>query len=666
MTSISGKTLLPVTALALLLGGAGARAAVRGRALLIDAPHRCKPGKLLLCVIEGEKRKFETLVDGQVVDAHFSPDGKRICYGVNGKIMIMDLATRKSTELCAYEAGKNNFTYVSWGTGDKIYWSGGKDLRQVFCFDMKAGKKTPVHKGNKGRSTISLDGKRLAWVMPPVAGFVGGKQFRYQGGCGGAVSRSGKYLTSNLTTTHKLMGIFHFNEDGPSKNPFTVVAAPGRYAFNGFSFASNEDWVCYVLEHPKKVSPTSYICYWRTNEHIRISDFGKYCIKDFFDETDLVPAGAKLEKITVCREGPFNAPLEHVFSNVGVTRRLKVVGHYASNGSRYTPQLREGVAWKVEGSKLEMTGTTYKGLAEAAKVTVTAEYKGKTDSFEVTLLPELTGDGFKGEYFSDATFTKCAMTRVDPRIRFRFGSPGPPINHRKPWSVRWTGKVNVQTAGEYKFYFLQGEGNDRWIKGKDGKKTTGWRVYVDGKVVLTITRKWNYPWVNPRASAPIKLTKGMHEVKVETVDVSNHPVVAELYWSGPNIKKSLLGKPYVHSGSGAAGKRSGSASPSSPPKAPSPSRKRTALPGPNTKKSASRGGAEVFATKVPQPAPRPGSQAKRSTRTPKQVCTGLFSAARNYRKVGMKKDARRCITKIISQFPGTEWARRAGEELRRL
>jgi hypothetical protein len=332
----------------------------------------------------------------------------------------------------------------------------------------------------------------------------------------------------------------------------TVVTAPGKYPFNGFYFGRSDDWVCYTLERKRK--PTSYICYWRTNEHIRVSEFDRYCIRDFFDETDVLPKGAVLQKITVCREGPTNEPLEHVFTNVGVTKRLKVVGHYTAGGAECTPQLREGVSWKVGGSKLALAAASFKGLAEAAKVTVTATFKGQSDSFDVTILPELTGDGFKGEYFSDATFTKCAMTRVDPYIRFRFGSPGPPINARKPWSVRWTGKVNVQTAGEYKFYFLQGEGNDWLRKDKDGKNTRGWCVFVDGKLVLTSTKRWNYPWVHPRASRAIKLERGMHDVKVETVDKSSHPVVAELYWSGPNIRKSLLGKPYVHS-NGSSGKK---------------------------------------------------------------------------------------------------------------
>jgi sugar lactone lactonase YvrE len=53
----------------------------------------------------------------------------------------------------------------------------------------------------------------------------------------------------------------------------------------------------------------------------------------------------------------------------------------------------------------------------------------------------------------------------------------------------------------------------------------------------------------------------------------------------------------------------------------------------------------------------------RSTRSPKQVCTGWFSAARNYKRIGMKKDARRCLNNIVRTYPGTEWAARAKAEL---
>jgi hypothetical protein len=46
-------------------------------------------------------------------------------------------------------------------------------------------------------------------------------------------------------------------------------------------------------------------------------------------------------------------------------------------------------------------------------------------------------------------------------------------------------------------------------------------------------------------------------------------------------------------------------------------------------------------------------------RTPDQICRGYWSSARNYRNVGMKKDARRCLNIIISKYPDSDWASRA-------
>ncbi len=65
----------------------------------------------------------------------------------------------------------------------------------------------------------------------------------------------------------------------------------------------------------------------------------------------------------------------------------------------------------------------------------------------------------------------------------------------------------------------------------------------------------------------------------------------------------------------------------------------------------------------PRTAPR---TAKTAARSPEQVCTGWFSAASNYRKVGMKEDARRCLSNIVRAYPDTEWAARARAEMSRL
>jgi hypothetical protein len=70
---------------------------------------------------------------------------------------------------------------------------------------------------------------------------------------------------------------------------------------------------------------------------------------------------------------------------------------------------------------------------------------------------------------------------------------------------------------------------------------------------------------------------------------------------------------------------------------------------------------ETAPFRTPLSAARP--ERSRRVRTPKQVCTGWFSSARNYRKVGMLADARRCLNNIVKTYPDTEWAVRARQEL---
>ena len=553
MSTISRLTTVLAAVLGLALGGADGLAGVRGRALLTDAPSRVKPGNLFLCTINGDERKLEKLVEGPVVDAHFSPDGKQAVYGMGGKVMVVDLATKSSREVGAYVT---ELTYFNWGLDDKVYFSDGQDAKkdpvEIFCLDLKTKEKKAIHKGTAGRSTVSNDGRRVAWVMPPVCAEVGGKQYRYMGGCGGSISPSGKYLTSNLTTTHKIMGIFEFGADGPSAQPVATVTGLKNYAINGFSFGRSDDWVCYTVEHPENVSPIAYIAYWRTDDHVEVAQ--KHVIKDFFDESDAIPAGAELEKIVVCAEGPTETPLASAMVNAGASRPLRVVGHFRTKDGPVTAALREGVTWKTDAAKLALTATEFKGVAESGPVTATAECRGKTASFSVTVLPPLTGDGFKAEFFGDATFTKSALVRVDRYINYRWdgsASPDPAVNGKAPWSARWTGAIDIPADGEYTFAIQLGEGSDGSMKTEGGEKRPRTAVWVND-APLVWTKTGGYPWIAPRAGQPVALKKGRCQIKVEVVDASTHPVVAQLYWSGPGIKQSLLGGGYVHSGAGAA------------------------------------------------------------------------------------------------------------------
>jgi hypothetical protein len=87
---------------------------------------------------------------------------------------------------------------------------------------------------------------------------------------------------------------------------------------------------------------------------------------------------------------------------------------------------------------------------------------------------------------------------------------------------------------------------------------------------------------------------------------------------------------------------------------------------PNPAVANSRPAAPKKAAPVAAPAPAKKAPTAARKRTPEQVCTGWFSAARNYRNAGMLADARRCLGNVIRDYPETEWAQEARQELAKL
>ena len=493
-------------------------------------------------------RTIEEL-DTDVIDARFAPDGKAVVYGKQGVIKTIDLQSRKVTDVGHY-SNTNDLTWFTWGADNNIYYADGEKLREVHQLNLKSGENKIVNTGAGGRVTVSYDGTRLAWVMPPVAGFMGGKRFRYQGGCGGAVSTSGRYLTSNLTTTHKLLGIFEMSETGPSEQMVELVKAPQKpYAINGFHFGRNDEWVCYTVEGPAAFNPTAYLAHWPSGQHIFVSE--KQVIKDFYDDTQNLPDGSRLEKIAVSYDGPLNLPIDHLYVNVGQPRKLKVAGYYRTPDNRIvTPALGAGLKWAVKSNAIRLDSNSVSGLTVAEKVEAVASFEKQQCAFEVTVLPELKGEGFTGRYFSDGFYQTNVLTRVDPTMNFQWEgsmSPDEKIDGRRPWSVEWNGELEIQVEGTYTFGIVQGEGNDNMRTLPDGTRESSYGVWLNGESILAHNGKnGNYPWVDPRLSEPKVLKPGKYPIKVRTVDASGHPVVVRLTWSGPGFNDVLLGKPNVY------------------------------------------------------------------------------------------------------------------------
>jgi beta-glucosidase len=90
------------------------------------------------------------------------------------------------------------------------------------------------------------------------------------------------------------------------------------------------------------------------------------------------------------------------------------------------------------------------------------------------LTPSQTGDlarGLKGEYFANRDLSGSpVLTRVDRRIRFEWGDSAPASGMpADDFSMRWTGKIRVESDGEYQF-FVQGD--------------DGFRLFVNGEKII--------------------------------------------------------------------------------------------------------------------------------------------------------------------------------------
>jgi len=128
--------------------------------------------------------------------------------------------------------------------------------------------------------------------------------------------------------------------------------------------------------------------------------------------------------------------------------------------------------------------------------------------------------GLKGEYYDNADLTILKLTRIDPTINFDWaaGSPNPSIEP-DTFSVRWTGKVQIDHNETYTFSTLTDEGV---------------RLWIDGHLVID-------HWQTGAASnnGTMALTAGLHDIKVEFFEETGEAFV-QLFWFSPSTPNAII------------------------------------------------------------------------------------------------------------------------------
>ncbi|RZS89957.1 glycosyl hydrolase family 2 [Motilibacter rhizosphaerae] len=130
-----------------------------------------------------------------------------------------------------------------------------------------------------------------------------------------------------------------------------------------------------------------------------------------------------------------------------------------------------------------------------ALVAVTAPVPASAD----TLVHGLKGDYYRSSGPGVGDFAELRTTQIDPSLEFPNleGVLQAATGQDDRDSVRWTGRVDVPATDAYTFSIIG---------------DNGFRLWVDGTLVID---HWVDDWDNRQTSAPVQLTAGLHDIRVD-------------------------------------------------------------------------------------------------------------------------------------------------------
>ncbi len=152
-------------------------------------------------------------------------------------------------------------------------------------------------------------------------------------------------------------------------------------------------------------------------------------------------------------------------------------------------------------------------------LTITATGGGKTHTSVLTL--DVTGcGGLKGDYYNNPDLTGLSLTRTDGNINFDWAASSPDVAiEPDTFSIRWTGRIKIDTNGTYTFTAVTDDGI---------------RLWIDGYLVIDY---WQTGWASNNNSIP--LTAGLHDIKIEFFENTGDSFV-QLYWSSPSLPNDII------------------------------------------------------------------------------------------------------------------------------
>jgi PKD repeat protein len=225
-------------------------------------------------------------------------------------------------------------------------------------------------------------------------------------------------------------------------------------------------------------------------------------VMDIAPRTSTVTLATNIPGLKINLDGTPQNPGTSILAVEGMRRTLEAPASQTIKGRTY-----EFVSWSDKGNR------EHNIHVPTADATYTANYRQVKAPLK---------RGLNATYFDNRDFTGRSVTRIDPKINFKWGT-GSPIRGigGNSFSVRWTGQLQVPKSGKWNFHALTDDGA---------------RLFINGKPIINHLTKQRAT----ERSASVKLQAGKkYDLRLDYFEASGE-ALAQLRWNGPGTKKQLI------------------------------------------------------------------------------------------------------------------------------
>jgi hypothetical protein len=214
-----------------------------------------------------------------------------------------------------------------------------------------------------------------------------------------------------------------------------------------------------------------------------------------------------------------------------------------NGGDAYLVDLGGGKVFRLDGPGSDQPPDTPPPSDDTTPTTkattTTAPPDDTTPSTEATTTTAAPGPGdtiagppggLRAEYFAKADLTGKNHVRTDPRVYLDYEHAPFDDFTEDGWSVRWTGEVRIDKAGDHTLTVTS-----------DG----GARLWVDGQLVVDA---WAAHAVRDDAKQ-LTLSAGRHDIRMEYHD-DKGVAFAKLSWAGADLPREVIPGPNLYPAAG--------------------------------------------------------------------------------------------------------------------